>query len=370
MKVVFRADASLQIGTGHVMRCLTLADALGAQGVDCQFICRKHQGNLIGLIGSKGYTVHTLPTQVEFLGASSFVAKATGDEQAPAHIHWLGVTQEQDAEACIPILAQLRPDWLIVDHYALDAQWELALKPHYQQLMVIDDLADRQHHCDLLLDQTFGRDADDYQNRVPADCRLLCGSQYALLRPEFSKRRSYSLERRATPELRSLLITMGGVDKDNITGRILKALEVCPLPARCQITVVMGMSAPWLEDVSQQAKSMSWPTRVMAGVRDMAQIMADSDLAIGAAGATSWERCCLGLPTVMLVLANNQRAIAQALYSAGAAHLVDVNTLGEKKLLTRQQIGPNVLSAMSAFAATVTDGLGTPEVITFLNRQG
>src|SRR5690606_2585434 len=147
------------------------------------------------------------------------------------HSHWLGATQTQDAAGCVPILAKLNPDWLIVDHYALDARWERALKPHYRKLMVIDDLADRPHQCDLLLDQTFGRDAEDYQTWVPANCRLLCGSHYALLRPEFAALRPYSLARRATPQLRQLLITMGGVDKDNATGQVLEALRASQLSA-------------------------------------------------------------------------------------------------------------------------------------------
>ena len=128
--------------------------------------------------------------------------------------------------------------------------------------------------------------------------------------PEFAALRAYSLQRRARPQLRQLLITMGGVDKDNATGEVLTALRVCPLPADCQITVVMGTTAPWLSEVEQLARDMPWPTRVLVGVNDMARLMAESDLAIGAAGATSWERCCLGLPTAMFVLAENQKYAA------------------------------------------------------------
>src|SRR3990167_4024154 len=216
MRIAFRADASLQIGTGHVMRCLTLADALAAQGADCLFICREHQGNLIEQIRNKGYRTHALPV-LPPVEASSLAIKAASDEQSPAHSHWLGATQVEDAAACTAILAEVKPDWLIVDHYALDARWETVLKPHYRKLMVIDDLADRSHLCDLLLDQTFGRDAEDYRVWVPASSQLLCGSQYALLRPEFGALRDYSLQRRPNPQLRQLLITMGGVDKDNAT---------------------------------------------------------------------------------------------------------------------------------------------------------
>jgi UDP-2,4-diacetamido-2,4,6-trideoxy-beta-L-altropyranose hydrolase len=354
--ITFRTDASLQIGTGHVMRCLTLADALAARGADCQFICRAHEGNLIDFIRGKGYVSHALP-----VGAA--LPQFPTD---PAHAPWLGATQPEDAEACAPILAVQRPDWLIVDHYALDAHWERALAPHYRKLMVIDDLADRPHACDLLLDQTFGRDAADYRPLVPADCRLLCGSQYAMLRPEFANLRDYSLQRRAQPVLRELLITMGGVDKDNATGQVLQALRTCPLPTDCRITVVMGTTAPWLDEVRIQANEMPWPTQVQVGVSNMAQLMADSDLAIGAAGATSWERSCLGLPTIMLVLAENQRKVAQGLEQSGGVKLIKLgqsatNQLSE--LLIPLIDNPTLLLNMSHRAASVVDGSGVDAVI-------
>lgn len=356
MKVVFRTDASLQIGTGHVMRCLTLADALATNGAECHFICRTHEGNLIDLIRGKGHNAHGLPVE----------AAQPASVAALTHASWLSATQAQDAAACAPILATHRPDWLIVDHYALDARWERALAPHYRQLLVIDDLADRPHACDLLVDQTLGRDAADYRPWVPGECRLLCGSQYALLRPEFAALRPYSLQRRTQPVLRELLITMGGVDKDNATGQVLQALRDGPLPADCRITVVMGSTAPWLDEVRRQAQDMPWPTRVLVGVSDMAQLMADSDLAIGAAGATSWERCCLGLPTLMLVLADNQRQIAQGLEKSGAAMLIHLDPCASTQLRERLLPlihDPALLLNMIAGAASVVDGSGVHAVM-------
>ena len=365
MKFIFRADASLQMGTGHVMRCLTLADALKAQGAECQFICREHPGNLIEHIKHKGYRVHALALTPP-VGASLLAMNVPATTSQLAHAAWLGATQEQDATECATVLAELRPDWLIVDHYALDARWEKALQPHYRKLMVIDDLADRPHVSDLLLDQTFGRNPQAYQPWVSAGCTLLCGSQYALLRPEFSTLRSYSLKRRENPQLEHLLITMGGVDKDNATGQVLQALRHCALPTHCRITVVMGASAPWLADVRQQAEQLPWPTEVLVNVSDMAQLMADSDLAIGAAGSTSWERCCLGLPAVMVVLADNQRQVAQGLEQAGAVHVLQ----GPQQileclpaLLASLVSAPAQQVVMSQVAAGIADGNGVPTVI-------
>lgn len=362
--IVFRADASLQMGTGHVMRCLTLADALVESGATCQFICREHAGNLIELIQSKGFITHALPILQPTEDALE--EQASPHEPQLAHADWLGASQEEDAEACAHILAALQPDWLIVDHYALDACWERTLKPHCRKLMVIDDLADRSHMSDVLLDQSFGRQPEDYHARVPADCQLLCGSQYALLRPEFSALRPYSLQRRNKPQFRRLLITMGGVDKDNVTGDVLGALHFCSLPADCQITVVMGATAPWLAEVERRALEMPWPTQVKVGVTNMAQLMAESDLAIGAAGATSWERCCLGLPTIMLVLADNQEHAAIALKVAGAASYIRQKEVLQKSLpreLEKLIVNLPLLKQMAMSAAEICDGSGLSNVV-------
>lgn len=361
MRVCFRADASLQIGSGHVMRCLTLADALAANGADCRFICRDHPGNLVSLIRSKGYVVHVLP----------MLPAMSAPHAGLAHANWLGGSQQQDADACAALLAAWPADWLVVDHYGLDASWEKALAGFGRRIMVIDDLADRPHCCDVLLDQTLGRAASDYRELVPVACTLLCGSPYALLRPEFAALRYASLQRRETGRLQQILITMGGVDKDNVTCQVLQALSLCDLPQDCVLTVIMGETAPWLALVRQQAQHMAWPTRVLAGVNNMAQWMADSDLAIGAAGATAWERCCLGLPTLMMVLADNQRLVASRLAQAGAAASVTpvADTPGWLKAALAPLMATAALRRMSTAAAGITDGGGAGRVIDMMRRQ-
>lgn len=356
MKFAFRTDASIHIGTGHVMRCLTLANALTYKGGQCTFICREHTGNLTEQIRSQGHTVHRLP-----MGADA--------DADLAHGVWLGATQAQDAQACALILAHLQPDWLVVDHYALDSRWEIALSKYCGKVMVIDDLADRPHSCQVLLDQTFGRSTDDYDLLVPADCTLLCGSNYALLRPEFAALRTYSLQRRGQRKLKNLLITMGGVDKDNVTARVLNLLRASPLPADCKITVVLGPTAPWLSEVQQITQTMPLSTTLLVGVDNMAQLMADSDLAIGAAGASSWERCCLGLPTIMVVLAENQTALASGLAKAGAARVVELNDESIHQiavLITELCNSDSDLIQMSQAASSIVDGQGLGDVVGIL----
>lgn len=308
MKIIFRVDASIQMGTGHVMRCLTLADALSQQGAECEFICREHPGHLNAQITQRGYNVHTL-AHVEQTNP-----QMSSDTDALAHAHWLGATQEEDSEACTPFIQSIKPDWLIVDHYSLDKTWQQGLKPYYKKLMVIDDLADREHLADLLLDQNYGSTVEKYQALVPKNCKILAGTQFALLRPEFSQWREYSLKRRSkSTQMKKILITLGGADPDNYTAKILAQLAKTKLHPQTQITVVMGATAPHLETVKHQAAAMPVATQVKANVSNMAELMSNADLAIGAAGATTWERCCLGLPTIQLVIAENQRQIASAL---------------------------------------------------------
>lgn len=368
MKVAFRADASLRIGSGHVMRCLTLADALKAKGAQCHFISRAYPGHLLEAIHQRGYKINSLVAPViHAQKAIKTIAITVPDpQQEPAHAAWLGSTWQADAQETAAILADLQPDWLVVDHYALDQRWEQALAPHYRQLLVIDDLADRPHRGDLLLDQNLGRQPEHYAPWVPAHCQVLTGPQYALLRPEFAELRPYSLQRRQSqPGLRQLLITMGGVDQPNATGQVLQALKTCALPADCQITVVMGLTAPWLQNVRELAAQMPWPTEVVVNVNDMARRMADSDLAIGAAGSTSWERCCLGLPTLMVVLAENQQAGAQALEAAHAARLIgsvsDIAT--QLPQAVRELTDSKHQMRMSLAASAISNGQGVEKIL-------
>lgn len=353
MKVAFRADASLEIGTGHVMRCLTLACALRERGHDCLFISREHPGNLLKLISEQGFAVHALPVGSEL-------------DSELAHAQWLGTSQADDALACKGLLASWCPDWLVVDHYALDYRWEVSVRPVGCRVLVIDDLADRQHSCDVLLDQTFGRSTAAYASKAPQGATLLCGAQYALLRSEFLAWRAYSLERRSSVRLKNVLISMGGVDKDNAAGKVLDALRSCPLPRDCKITVVMGRTAPWLPAVEEKSHQMPWPTLVKIDVCNMAEIMAESDLAIGAAGATIWERSCLGLPTIMMILADNQRYAARVLEEAEAARVLTLSEgLAASLVAEISHINacPDILSRLSSNSSMIVDGQGCQRVL-------
>lgn len=368
MRVLFRTDASYDIGSGHVMRCLTLADVLRKNGVQCVFICRSLIGNLTQQIRIRGFICEELTAynDCQFLGGDM------AESSVSPYAKWLGVTWQQDAEQTAQVIEHYGADWLVVDHYGLDTRWERSLSKQCNQILVIDDLADRQHTCKILLDQNWGRDACHYHQLLPAHCTLLTGSRYALLRPEFAQLREYSLARRSSTRMQRILITMGGVDKDNVTGRVLTSLNDCNLPIDTQITVVLGAQCQWKEQVSALAQQQRQSTQVLVDVKDMAQLMAETDLCIGAAGSTSWERCALGIPSVLICLANNQKMVIESLAQSGAAITMDYEEFGKfgAQVLNRAlSTARDKLLSMSQVASTICDGAGTSRLLKLMMER-
>lgn len=354
MQVLIRVDASLQIGTGHVMRCLTLAQALHENGANVQFICRQHKGNLIEKIRSNGFKVYELELP--------YVAGEI--EGKLQHSHWLGVTQQEDAVACVDILEAKEVSWLVVDHYALDKDWQLSLEPHCKKMMVIDDLADREHQCNVLLDQTFNRHKEDYLGLVPKGCKLLLGPQYALLRPEFFKLRDYSLKRRIRPDFKQLLVNMGGLDIDNVTGQVLDALKDYCLSSSKKVVVILGKESPHLQIIMSKAKDLPYEVEIKVDVDNMAEMMANSDIAIGASGSSTWERCCLGLPTIQMVIAKNQEFSAQKLSINGVVKLITKT----KEISNLLESASDWMPDLIKLSAQVCDGMGAYKVVRSLKE--
>ena len=359
-RIAFRADASLEIGTGHVMRCLTLARALRGAGAVCRFVTRALPGHMGELIADEGFGVTLLPAP-----------QGVAPQGPPAHAHWAGVGWMQDAAETRAALGDA-PDWLVMDHYAFDARWQGAARPAGTRLMVIDDLADRPHDCDLLLDQNLGHAAGDYDGLTPDSCTRLIGPHYALLRPEFAERRAAALAARTGRGLTRLMISMGGIDAVDATSTVLAALRDGPLPTSLRISVIMGARAPALEKVRALAQTMPRPTEVAVDVDDMDARMAAADLAIGAGGGTTWERCALGLPSVIVETAANQAGIAAALARAGAGLAPGaLHAPGFARALgaaLTEASDPARLAAMSQAAAAICDGDGAGRVLARLAR--
>ena len=292
------------MGSGHLMRCLTLADALNERGAEILFICRELSGNLINIIENKGYSVTRLQQpRAEYSAAPEDVL----------HAEWLGVSWQQDAANSITALGKTQTQWLIVDHYALDRRWEEFLRPHVGNIMVIDDLADRPHDCNILLDQNLYADMETrYNTKIPAMCTKLLGPRYALLRPEFSLARRTLRERDGV--VRKLLVFFGGSDESNETAKALEAIRLLDRPD-VAVDVIVGLANPHREAIESCCLKLQNVT-YHCQVGNMAELMAAADLAIGAGGATTWERCALGLPSLVMVTAANQQELAET----GARH--------------------------------------------------
>lgn len=297
-RIAFRTDASSKIGTGHFMRCLTLADALKRPGVQIRFVSRHLPEHLRIMLMARGH---------EFALLDSVQNDLVLDELA--HSPWLGVSQVQDATDSIQALSDELWDWLIVDHYALDLRWESMLRQTAKNILVIDDIADRQHDCDLLLDQNLYADMDArYIGKVPTRCQLLLGPRYALLRDEF--RLMHEQVKPRSGPVKRILIFFGGVDADNYTGRAIEALSEIDIPS-LYVDVVIGERHPCREQIKVACAQHGFICHIETN--KMAELMAAADLAIGAGGTASWERCCLGLPTLAFCIAlNQQKQVADA----------------------------------------------------------
>jgi UDP-2,4-diacetamido-2,4,6-trideoxy-beta-L-altropyranose hydrolase len=351
LNIAFRTDATSQIGTGHFMRCLTLADALKRQGATMRFVSRNLPAHLGEMLKAKGMDFVALPNEI--------AGELGGDL---AHSQWLGASQVQDAHATGLALSDKQWDWIIVDHYALDARWESALRAVTKQIMVIDDLADRKHDCDVLLDQNYYRDMQTrYDGKVPEHCRMLFGPRYALLREEFRELRAQVKPR--TGEVRRILLFFGGVDAGNHTGLAIKALSGLDIKG-VKVVVVIGAQHPHRTEIEQACVAQGYVCHVQTA--RMAELMAEADLAIGAGGSATWERCCLGLPALLVALADNQINIAKALDLFGAA--IYVGTLKTASVTFMRSAIVSLISTqdqlkvLSKKAYSLVDGLGVSRV--------
>jgi len=317
LKVLFRADASLQIGSGHVMRCLTLAESLRQEGVEVMFACRSHPGHLVGILLEKGFKVYQLPLEnLERQGQCTAKLRVTVEDYSD----WLGCSQDQDAQATLKAIGKTQFDWLIVDHYGLDEYWERQLRTTTQKLMVIDDLANRTHDCDLLLDQNYFMNATSrYDNLIPPSSIRLLGPKYALLRPEFADARKQLRTRSA--KIQRVFVFFGGIDNDNITGLTLEALSD-PSLRHLEADVVIGMNNPHKAKIEAQV-SQRPRTLLHVQVSNMAALLARADLALGAGGATTWERICVGIPSIVFSLAENQRLTSEELAADGYIDIIN-----------------------------------------------
>jgi UDP-2,4-diacetamido-2,4,6-trideoxy-beta-L-altropyranose hydrolase len=294
VRVLIRADASPAIGSGHIARCLTLARALREQGATVAFACRSLPGQPLDRLAGLGFQTFALP--------ASYPGECTQDIEAP--LPW----QADIAALRAALQDQPRFDWVLVDHYGLDRQWQQAARQWAPRIAAIDDLANRRHGVDLLLDQNFSGTPQAYAGLIDAECRTLLGPHFALLREEF-RCPPIAIRERAS----RVLVNFGGFDAASQTHKAMLALsEFHDL----QVDFVAGAGNPaWAQMQELAAGRGYW--RLHAYVSDFSRLMAEADLFIGAGGGTSWERAALGLPTLCISVAGNQEANARLLAEAG-----------------------------------------------------
>lgn len=362
VNIVFRVDASRIIGTGHVVRCLTLAESLRARGASCLFVSRDHPGNMLSHIRANGFEVRSL-------SVSSGAAVAPVMRQPfPAHSSWLGVDWETDADQTLDAIGGMAVDWLVVDHYAIDVRWERRLGLASKKLMVIDDLADRSHECDLLLDQNwFGEQTSDrYRGLVPASCRCMLGPSYALLRPEYAELRARMSPRDGM--VRRVLVFMGGSDSRNQTGDVLDALMRRGLD-QLAVDVVIGVNHPDPQGIARKVAARP-ASSLFSGLPSLAGLMVRADLMIGGGGSTTWERMCLGLPAVVISIADNQTPTNLAMMKAG---YIDFLGQGDKvsvdmiaAAVRAKLTDPDNMRLMSRLSRELVQGTGVPMLTEYL----
>lgn len=285
MKVLLRADASVSMGSGHIMRCLTLAKALTQRGAVCDFICRPHQGHLIDWLREQNVTVIMLPDTID--------------------------NEVDDARQCLNRLTTSY-QLLVLDHYQLGQAYCQLMRARSDKILVIDDLANRQHDCDIILDQNLLPNSNErYQQLVPAHCRQLLGPRYALLRDEF-----YQSPSNSNGQPKHILVSFGGSDEQNLTTMAVNA--IAQLKSE-QVTadIVIGANNPWRAMLQQQVARLP-NVQLHVQCNYMASLMYQARLMLGAGGATHWERCICGLPGLVVTVAENQQATTAYLDELGA----------------------------------------------------
>jgi UDP-2,4-diacetamido-2,4,6-trideoxy-beta-L-altropyranose hydrolase len=349
VKIAIRTDASIHIGSGHVMRCLTLADALRKEGADVLFICRELHGNLFSLIESLGYSVMRL-------SRDSLPGPYDG---AP----WDGSDKKIDAVSTKDILKNhgTEFDWLVVDHYDIDESWEKIVRDSVGKIMVIDDLANRSHDCDLLLDQNYYHSSGiRYNGLVPSHCLLLLGPKYALLRGEFRDIESRPVKNGI---LNRILIFFGGVDLSNETLKAMEAVKGLNIEG-LWVDVVVGRTNPHRAVIESRCEIWSG-FHYHCQINYISELMSKADLSIGAGGSTTLERIYLGLPSIVLSVAENQEASMKDLsddqYILYAGKNTDVD--GDTLKIVLESLNRYELINMATRCREMVDGRGVERVV-------
>ncbi len=362
MRVAFRVDASAAIGLGHVKRCLALAHALRRTGAEIRFVMNRIDFDAVALVRGAGIAADAFPTS-----ASAAVSHALAAHAASSP--WSGWNWQADADETVAKLRGDRPDWVVVDHYGLDARWHAQVRAGVgARIVVIDDLADRALDPDLLVDHNLADDhRGKYRERCAGTVPMLAGPRYALLGPEYADALRYCA---SGSDVRSIGIFMGGADAADFS---IVALAACRDVAGFDgpVEVATTSAHPQLHRLRQEV-SLRPGTSLSVDLPSLAAFFVRHDLQIGAGGGATWERCCVGAPSLVLVAAGNQSVVVPALQRLGAVatlpagEAVTVRSVGA---LVRDLLGdPDRRTALSRGGRRLVDGLGARRVALWLAR--
>lgn len=341
--MAIRVDASSQIGFGHVARCMTLAEALSKNGQEIIF-CIKEDGNILSdFMIKKSFQVHLIPA---------------------------GVNTQEDAQLLISAVEEHQCRAAILDGYEFDDAYLQSIRPHVSFMLSIDDLAQTSFCSDMVLNQNIHARAEHYQGKLSNGHKLLLGPRYALLRSEFGK---FYARQRDFAQVKNILVAFGGADPWNVTFKALEALR--DLKGDCLVNVTLGLANPHKEEIKEYVLKSKRNISLFENTPRMAELMLEADLAISSGGTITWELCCLGVPTLQIILAQNQVGAVQELERCGITQ-----NIGWHEQTSTQQIHQAVMGLMadrqtrkemSVRAKALVDGLGTQrvlsEILSYLN---
>jgi len=320
MRIVFRVDASGEVGFGHLSRCINLAEVLRSRGHEVSFVCRDDEAKSFSALEDRLLKTVLLPML------------EVGEV----------VSQQFDAQQTIQALRGSRPDWLVVDSYQLSKEWEQLLRPHVAKIAVIEDLSGREHDCDLLIDQNYSeRSAASFEKFVPKTCELLLGPRLALIGEQFRILRE--LKTRPTSELKRIFVFCGGSDPQNLTQQVINEIS-CSELSDVAVDIVVGAQNKIFD--RKAALKFNANIEIHDAGREFARIMSTADLAIGAGGTTSWERMCLGIPSIVVSIAENQNSACEKLGRDGL-----VTYLGAQSSLKPGAIRNAVIETKTKYAS-------------------
>lgn len=302
MKIAIRADASVAIGSGHVRRCLALAEQARSRQMEVIFVARELGVDTAAIVEAAGFDCVKLPRP----------AKPFAPDPDIAHADWAGVSAADDAAETVAMLSRWSPDWIVIDHYGFDARWHDAVRGSLGcRIAAVDDLADRRLAVDLLVDHNMAADhADKYAGLLHPETRILGGPRFALLGPAYAAAPRYQ----PSEAVRSIGIFMGGVDAEGLSTRVIEAIDHAGFDGAVEI--VSTRANPRLAALDAAASTRP-ATEVTVDLPDLVAFYGRHDLQIGAGGGATWERCCIGVPALALVVAENQRSVVRPLAEMG-----------------------------------------------------